>query len=176
VINRTITAALAMVCLFGISGTAAQAQTVDLFRNDPVKFFSSEKTCSWVGSGTYFQNNYSDTLRFAPDSSGRGLEIRRVLVNADKGQAISRGFGYLSRDPGDSTFTLRWDERGYESVSGRMRWRDGQWIVGFSGEWSQWSINVRQDSTWSLVAAAARMIPGFRPVELAEMTYRAISN
>jgi hypothetical protein len=158
-----------------LSGTTAVAQSPDLFRNDPVQYFTGEQASSWIGSGTYFQVNYADTLQFKKDSTGRGLSIRRVLVNADKGAAISRGWGLVRPMPGDTTYRVEWNEKGYDSVAGTMRWEDDQWVIAFDGDWKQWSIRVRQDDPGALVAAAARMIPGFRPVELTAMTYRMAS-
>ena len=168
-----------MIRLFILLGTilgagAVQAQTVDLFRNDPIGYFGGKDASSWVGSGSYFQTNYTDTLHFSADSSGDGLLIRRVLVNADKGAAISRGTGHILRIPGDSLFAVRWTEKAYAPVNGVMRWQEGQWVISFDGEWKEWSINISQDKPGSLIAAAARMIPGFGPVELTAMTYRML--
>lgn len=150
------------------------AQTVDLFRTNPLQYFAGAKTSHWVGNGLFFQVNYSDTLQFAPDSSGKGLAIRRVLVNADKGAAISRGSGQVMPVVGDSIYAVRWTEKSYPPVNGLMRWQEGQWVVSFDGEWKEWSIRVRPDAPGTLVAGLARMIPGFRPVELSTMTYRAV--
>lgn len=157
-----------------IAGSAIQAQTVDLFRTDPIGYFQGKNASGWIGSGMYFQVNYTDTLFFARDSSGEGLTVRRVLVNADKGATISRGTGHIVPAPGDSIFAVRWNEKSYPAVNGIMRWLEGQWVVSFDGEWKDWTIRIRQDAPGSLVAAAARMIPGFRPVELTAMTYRAV--
>ncbi len=157
-----------------LSAGAVQAQVFDLFRNDPIGYFGGKNASAWVGAGDYFQTNYTDTLVFSADSTGDGLNIRRVLVNADKGAAISRGTGHLVPVPGDSVYALRWTEKSYPPVNGLMRWDDGQWVISFDGEWKEWSIRVRQDDPGSLVAAAARMIPGFRPVELTAMTYRML--
>jgi hypothetical protein len=155
--------------------STAHAQTVDLFRNDPIGYFSGRSSSSWVGSGAFFQTNYTDTLHFGSDSTGAGLSVRRVLVNADKGVAISRGTGHIIPVPRDSIFAVRWSEKSYPAVNGVMRWQEGQWVISFDGEWKEWSIRVRQDEPGSVVAAAARMIPGFRPVELTAMTYRSIT-
>lgn len=158
-----------------LSAGAVQAQSVDQFRNDPIGYFGGQNASGWVGSGSYFQTNYTDTLVFSTDSAGIGLLIRRVLVNADKGAVMSRGTGHiLPKTPGDSIFTVRWTEKSYPPVAGVMRWQEGQWVISFDGEWKEWSIRVRQDEPGALVAAAARMIPGFRPVELTAMTYRAV--
>lgn len=154
---------------------AAQAQTVDLFRNDPIGYFGGKSASGWVGSGDYFQTNYTDTLVFSADSTGDGLFIRRVLVNADKGAAISRGSGHILPVTGDSLYAVRWTEKSYPPVNGVMRWQEGQWVISFDGEWKEWSIRVRQDEPGTLVAAAARNIPGFRPVELSAMTYKTIT-
>lgn len=158
-----------------LTATATEAQTVDLFRNDPIGYFQGKTSSGWIGTGMFFQSNYSDTLHFAADSSGKGLTIRRVLVNADKGAAISRGTGHILPAPGDSVFVVRWSEKSYPAVNGVMRWLEGQWVVSFDGEWKEWTIRIRQDQPGALVAAVARMIPGFRPVELSAMTYRAIA-
>ncbi len=165
---------LAILVVMMLCAGAPQAQTVDLFRNDPIRYFGGKNASGWVGSGGYFQTNYTDTLHFSADSTGKGLSIRRVLVNADKGAAISRGTGHILPAPGDSIYSVRWTEKGYPSVDGVMRWQEGQWVISFDGEWKEWSIRVRQDEPGALVAAAARMIPGFRPVELTAMTYRMI--
>jgi len=165
---------LILLVVWVLIASTAQAQTVDLFRNDPIGYFSGRSSSGWVGSGAYFQTNYSDTLHFAPDSTGKGLSVRRVLVNADKGVAISRGTGHIIPIPGDSIFAVRWNEKSYPAVNGVMRRQEGQWVISFDGEWKEWSIRVRQDTPGLLVAAAARMIPGFRPVELTAMTYNAI--
>ena len=165
---------LAILVVMMLCAGAAQAQTVDLFRNDPIGYFGGKNASGWVGSGGHFQTNYTDTLQFSADSTGKGLSIRRVLVNADKGAAISRGTGHILPAPGDSIYSVRWTEKAYPSVDGVMRWQEGQWVISFDGEWKEWSIRVRQDEPGALVAAAARMIPGFRPVELTAMTYRMI--
>lgn len=154
---------------------AAQAQTIDLFRNDPIAYFGGKSASGWVGTGAYFQTNYTDTLMFSADSAGTGLSIRRVLVNADKGAALSRGSGHIVPVPGDSVYAVRWTEKSYPPVNGVMRWQEGQWVISFDGEWKEWSIRVRQDAPGELVAAAARNIPGFRPVELSAMTYTMIN-
>ncbi len=159
---------------FLIAG-AVQAQTVDLFRHDPVSYFTGKSASGWVGAGTYFQVNYTDTLQFALDSSGNGLTVRRVLVNADKGSAISRGYGHIVPVPGDSIYSVHWSERSYPALNGVMRWQDQQWVISFDGEWKEWSIRVRQETPGALVAAAARNIPGLRPVELTAMTYKSIA-
>lgn len=140
-----------------------------------MSYFRSKAASKWVGAGVYFQVNYTDTLHFSPDSTGAGLMVRRVLVNADKGTAVSRGTGIVLPQSGDSVFTVRWSEKSYPQVNGAMRWQEGQWIVSFDGEWKEWTIRIRQDQPGSLVAAAARLIPGFGPVELTAMTYKAIT-
>lgn len=161
--------------VMAIAASNVQAQTMDLFRNDPVGYFGGKHASSWVGTGMYFQTNYSDTLQFSPDSTGQGLTIRRVLVNADKGVVISRGAGHLLPATGGSAYKLRWNEKSYPPVDGVMRWEDGQWVISFDGEWKDWSIRIRQDEPGNLIAAAARMIPGFRPIELASFAYQATS-
>ena len=166
-----------LVILAGMlmTATASEAQTIDVFRNDPIGYFKGKSTSGWVGSGMFFQANYTDTLFFSPDSTGKGLTIRRVLVNADKGAAISRGTGHILPAPGDSVYAVRWSEKSYPPVNGVMRWLEGQWVVSFDGEWKEWTIRIRQDQPSALLAAVARMIPGFGPVELSSMTYRAIA-
>lgn len=166
---------LLLVVGMTLIAATAQAQTIDLFRNDPIGYFTGKSANGWVGAGTYFQVNYTDTLLFAPDSTGAGLTIRRVLVNADLQAAISRGYGHIAPKPGDSVYSVYWNEKAYPAVNGTMRWQEGQWIISFDGEWKQWSIRVRQDEPGALVAAAARMVPGFRPVELTSMTYRSLN-
>lgn len=158
-----------------IATTASEAQTVDLFHNDPIGYFKGKGSTGWIGSGMFFQANYTDTLFFSADSTGKGLKIRRVLVNADKGAAISRGTGQILLVPGDSVYAVRWSEKSYPPVNGVMRWLEGQWVVSFDGEWKEWTIRIRQDQPSALQAAVARMIPGFGPVELSSMTYRAIA-
>ncbi len=155
--------------------TVGQAQPIDLFRNDPIGYFKAKGTSGWVGSGIFFQANYTDTLFFSVDSTGKGLNIRRVLVNADKGAAISRGTGHILPAPGDSVFSVNWREKSYPPVNGVMRWLEGQWVVSFDGEWKEWTIRIRQDQPSALLAAVARIIPGFGPVELSSMTYRAVA-
>jgi len=147
--------------------------TMGLFRLDPVRFFCSVRGGTWIGTGRYFMVNYSDTLVMTPDTSGQGLSIRRVLVNDDDTLLVSRGRGHVVREPGDSTFTIRWLEHRYPEVTGRMRWQNGQWVVSFDGAWSAWSIRVRYDSPYAVIAAAARALGAFPPVELTTMTYRA---
>ncbi|MEW5701202.1 MAG: hypothetical protein AB1792_03125 [Candidatus Zixiibacteriota bacterium] len=144
-----------------------------LFRFDPIRYFSSVGAARWVGNGRYFMVNYADTLTMTPDSTGRSVSIRRVLVNNDDTVVVSRGRGTVVAEPGDSTFALRWSESRYPEVTGRMRWQDGQWVISFDGSWSAWSIRIRYDSPFAVVAAAARSLGSFPPMELTTMTYRA---
>lgn len=162
---------VAVVFLMTMAGRASAQDSSSAVRADPVQFFAGLTGQSWIGNGRYFVANYSDTLHITVDSTGRGLVIERVLVNKDRGVAISRGRGTLTPEAGDSTFVLLWSERRYPHIVGHLRWSDSQWKIALDGEWSAWSIHVRTDATETFVAAVARSLGGLPPMELVAMTY-----
>ena len=154
------------------AGVMAQ-DSLGFFRLDPVRHFTEAAGHVWVGSGRFLMTNYSDTLMIVPDSTGKALVVRRILVNEDDSAVVSRGEGTVSPSD-DSTYAIYWTERRYPDLRGVMRWQDGQWVVTFEGEWSAWSVRVRYDSPESLVAAVARSLGNFPPVELAALKYRVV--
>lgn len=173
-VRSLIRCGIFVVAVLLMGGHASAQDSSSAVRTDPVEFFAGLTGQSWVGNGRYFVADYSDTLHITVDSTGRGLVIDRVLVNADKGVVISRGSGTLTPEAGDSTFALLWSERRYPHITGRLRWADGQWEIALDGDWSAWSIHVRTDGIGSFVAAVARSFGGLPPVELVAMTYHAV--
>ena len=167
-----VTVVLLVAGPFLSTGAAAQ-DSLGFFRIDPVRHFSEAPGHVWVGTGRFFMTDYSDTLLITPDSAGIGLIVDRVLVNEDDTVVVSRGRGTVVPQ-GNASYAIHWSERRYPDVEGRMRWQDGQWIVTFDGEWSAWSVRVRYDTPASLVAAVARSLGNFPPVELAALKYRLI--
>jgi len=168
-------AAVVMMLAAGsiLSADAAAQDSLGFFRIDPVRHFTEAPGQVWVGSGRFFMTDYSDTLVITPDSTGTGLMVDRVLVDEDDTVVVSRGRGTIVPQ-GNASYAVRWSERRYPDVEGRMRWQDGQWVVTFEGEWSAWSVRVRYDTPESLVAAVARSLGSFPPVELAALKYRVI--
>ena len=156
-----------------LTADAAAQDSLGFFRIDPVRHFTEAPGQVWVGSGRFFMTDYSDTLVITPDSTGTGLIVERTLVDEDDSAVVSRGRGTIIPQ-GDASYAIRWSERRYPDVEGRMRWQDGQWVVTFDGEWSAWSVRVRYDTPESLVAAVARSLGNFPAVELAALKYRVI--
>lgn len=169
---------IAILAILACSASAAVAQSppsFDRFHEDPVSFFAGESGQMWVGDIRFMMNDYSDTLRLTLDSTGRGLRINRVLIRKSDSTVVSRGFGTISPDPSGATFQATWNERNFEEATGVMRWDGDQWEISFDGEWKQWFINVRKESATAFTAGLARAVGRFPPVELAQMTYVAIS-
>jgi hypothetical protein len=153
------------------AGMVSAQDSLGYFRSDPVRFFTDQSSDTWVGDGRFLMNEYSDTLTFAPDSTGEALVIQRVLVKAKSGVVMSRGGGIIRPLHGDSVFTIDWSEKRYPNLSGRMAWTDGQWVITFEGEWNSWSIRITSDTPESFIATIARSLGSFPAVELAGMTY-----
>jgi len=155
---------------------AIAQEAMDLFRFDPLSYFTSGGTRTWIGETKFMTTNYADTVHAIRSSDGRGMSVIRTLVDLDDTVVVSRAIGEIHADPGDTTFSVRWKEARYPEATGRMRFVDDVWAVFFDGEWSKWSIHFQRQDHNAFMANVARSVGSFSPIPLAGMLYRAASN
>jgi len=173
-VKKTTGIIVSLLLCAAANATAQDQSTLDLFRYDPVRYFTGASNRQWTGNVQFMLTDYSDTLTLAADPAKGSLLIYRRLFRLEDSALVSLGSGTVVPDPGDTTYSVRWNEKGYAEASGQMHWRDGQWEIAFDGEWNQWSLIIRRESDFSFSASLARAVGQFPPVELAKMTYNAI--
>jgi hypothetical protein len=99
-VKRPSSVCLVLLVLCAASDSGAQTPSVlDLFRYDPVRYFTGSASQKWVGNVSFMLTDYSDTLKLAVDSSGQALVISRVLVRTSDTTVVSRGAGLVTPEP-----------------------------------------------------------------------------
>jgi len=170
-VRNLLTVAGLWLCL----ATAAGAQdTLGVFHSDPIQFFAGNSSRIWIGFGRFMMTEFSDTVIITADSARHSLQVRRVLVNEDDTVVVSRGRGSVGFTPGDTTIPLRWTESRYPQVTGRMRFSEGQWVLEFDGEWSQWSIRLAHQNDNAFAASVGRALGTLPPIMFTALTYQAL--
>lgn len=172
-VPRPLLLAVPMLLLL-VAPMSAQ-ETLDLFRYDPVRYFSATGARTWIGEARFMMTDYADTIQVRAADDGRSLRLRRTLVDIEDQVVVSRAEGDVIGEPGDTTFRVLWREVKYPEATGRMRFVEDSWTVFFDGEWSKWSIHIRRQDHDSFHASVARSVGSFAPVPLAGVVYKAMT-